>query len=80
MNVHCYSCSQVDSPIRLQALLIAAQYFARLNPQVADRAVEIASGNSPLDGDVKYSGLKTVQFFFTCGTSSLKRFVTVCIK
>ncbi|XP_064406559.1 zinc finger ZZ-type and EF-hand domain-containing protein 1-like isoform X2 [Halichondria panicea] len=69
------SCCEVTSPLRLQALLVAAQYFARLNPQVADRAVEIAEGQTPhsLQLETGCAGLKTVQFFFNCGASSLER-------
>ncbi len=53
---------------------IAAQYFARLNPQVADRAVGIARGEQPgeMQPEIGCAGLKTVQFFFDCGATSLK--------
>ena len=55
------------------ALRVATQYMARVNPQVADRAVYIAHGLSPEDGNSR--GLKTVKHIFSTGAKFLKKLV-----
>ena len=57
------------------ALRVATQYMARVNPQVADRAVDIAHGLSPEDGNSK--GLKTVKHIFSTGAKFLKKLVVM---
>ena len=55
------------------ALRVAVQYMARVNPEVADRAVDVAYGRVPNEQG-KTHGLKSVQHLFSAGASFLKRF------
>ena len=54
------------------ALRVAVQYMARVNPEVADRAVDVAYGRAPNEQG-KTHGLKSVQHFFSAGARFLKR-------
>lgn len=58
---------------RLMALRVAVQYMARVNPEVADRAVDVAYGHEPNEQG-KTHGLKSVQHLFSAGAQFLKRF------
>jgi len=53
------------------ALLVTVQYMARVNPEVADRAMDVACGQTPKE-EGKTHGLKTVQYLFSAGTRFLK--------
>ena len=55
------------------ALRVAVQYMARVNPEVADRAVDVAYGHEPNE-QRKTHGLKSVQHLFSAGAQFLKRF------
>ena len=54
------------------ALRVAVQYMARVNPEVADRAVDVAYGRAPNEQG-KTHGLKSVQHLFSAGARFLKR-------
>lgn len=58
----------------MMALLVASQYMARVNPQVADRAVFLAHGQCPPEDESSH-GLRTVQHLFATGARFLKRLV-----
>ena len=54
------------------ALLVATQYMARVNPEVADRAVELTHGKTLQEDGEKTHGVKTINFLFSCGSGYLK--------
>ena len=73
-----YSCLKLRESLRLQALLVAAQYLSHLSPEGADHSIDVAQGirtmqeDTPLDSSRTY-GSKTAQFFFNMGADFLTK-------
>ncbi len=70
-----YRCSALTESQRLQSLLVTAQYLAHLNPEVADRVIDVAHGNSPSMQvlECRTHGTQTVQFLFSMGAEFLMK-------
>jgi len=65
--------------LRLQALLVTAQYLSHLNPEGADIAIDVAQGvrdtgeeGTPTESGRTF-GSKTAQFFFNMGANFLTK-------